>query len=57
MAMIMERAGGLATNGSERLLDVQPEALHQRTPVFMGSREYVELVHSYLDPKAKATAR
>lgn len=55
MAMILEQAGGLATNGHQNLLDVVPERLHQRTPVFMGSREYVELAHSFLSPAA-ATA-
>src|SRR5687767_8021636 len=38
MAFIVEQAGGLATTGRERLLDVQPTSLHQRIPVFLGSR-------------------
>ena len=44
MAMIVEQAGGAATTGLERILDVQPEGLHQRVPVFLGSKNEVELV-------------
>ncbi len=47
MAMIVEQAGGLATTGRERILDVVPTALHQRVPVFLGSREEVEVVTRY----------
>lgn len=36
-AFIMEVAGGRATDGSRRILDIQPEGLHQRTPLFIGS--------------------
>jgi fructose-1,6-bisphosphatase I len=41
MAMIMEQAGGMATNGQTPILDIQPTELHERTPVFLGSREEV----------------
>jgi fructose-1,6-bisphosphatase I len=37
LAFIMEQAGGVATNGRQRLLDVQPMYIHQRTPVYLGS--------------------
>jgi fructose-1,6-bisphosphatase I len=37
-AFIVELAGGVATNGKERILDVQPTELHQRTPLFIGSK-------------------
>jgi fructose-1,6-bisphosphatase I len=47
MALIVEQAGGAATNGRERILDLQPQALHQRIPVFLGSKNEVELVTSY----------
>ncbi|HEX2530380.1 MAG TPA: class 1 fructose-bisphosphatase [Burkholderiaceae bacterium] len=47
MAFIVEQAGGAATTGLQRILDVQPEKLHQRIPVFLGSRNEVELVTSY----------
>ena len=42
MAYIIEQAGGLATNGVSAILDVVPESIHQRMPIFMGSREDVE---------------
>jgi fructose-1,6-bisphosphatase I len=47
MAFIVEQAGGAATNGVQRILDIQPEKLHQRVPVFLGSKNEVELVTSY----------
>lgn len=47
MAMIVEQAGGAATNGKERMLDIQPEKLHQRVAVFLGSKNEVELVTRY----------
>ncbi|MEO7071909.1 MAG: class 1 fructose-bisphosphatase [Rhodanobacter sp.] len=42
MAFIVEQAGGAASTGRQRIMDVQPSALHQRVPVFLGSREEVE---------------
>jgi fructose-1,6-bisphosphatase I len=51
MAFIIEQAGGLATNGFERILDIQPTSLHQRTPLFIGSENMVnkamELMSQY----------
>ena len=47
MAMIVEQAGGLATNGVDNILDMQPESLHQRVPVFLGSAEEVERISNY----------
>jgi len=47
MAMLIEQAGGAATTGRARILDVVPERLHQRVPVILGSRAEVERVTSY----------
>lgn len=47
MAFLVEQAGGAATDGQQRILDIQPEKLHQRVPVFLGSKHEVELVTSY----------
>lgn len=47
MAFLVEQAGGAATDGQQRILDIQPEKLHQRVPVFLGSKNEVELVTSY----------
>ncbi|MDQ6737989.1 MAG: class 1 fructose-bisphosphatase [Gemmatimonadota bacterium] len=41
LAFIVEQAGGLASNGSGRILDVEPTELHQRTPLFIGSKSDV----------------
>lgn len=42
MAFIVEHAGGLATNGHMPILDIVPTAIHQRTPIFLGSKEDVQ---------------
>lgn len=42
LAMIAEQAGGKATDGKQRILDIQPESLHQRVPFFAGSKHMVE---------------
>jgi fructose-1,6-bisphosphatase I len=42
MAMIVEQAGGMASDGTRRILDIRPEALHQRTALYIGSRRMVE---------------
>lgn len=47
MAMIVEQAGGAASTGRERILDLMPTRLHQRVPVVLGSRNEVERVVSY----------
>jgi fructose-1,6-bisphosphatase I len=47
MAFIVEQAGGAATNGRQRILDIQPEKLHQRVAVFLGSKSEVERVTGY----------
>jgi fructose-1,6-bisphosphatase I len=52
IAMVVEQAGGLASDGGRRLMEIQPESLHQRTPLYMGSRAFVELAESYLSGRA-----
>jgi fructose-1,6-bisphosphatase I len=47
-AFIMEVAGGKATNGKERILDIQPTELHQRSSFFVGSKLMMEELESYL---------
>jgi fructose-1,6-bisphosphatase I len=44
MAYIIEKAGGFATTGTMPLLDVQPTSIHQRVPIFIGSKLEVEEV-------------
>ncbi len=47
MSFIVEQAGGASTDGKQRMLDIQPTALHQRVPVFLGSKNEVELITRY----------
>jgi fructose-1,6-bisphosphatase I len=47
MAMLVEQAGGAATNGHQRILDIQPDKLHQRVSVILGSKNEVERVTRY----------
>lgn len=42
LAFIAEQAGGYATDGHQRILDMQPTSLHQRVPLFIGHRKLVE---------------
>jgi len=52
MSWLIEQAGGAATNGKQRILDVQPTKLHERVAVFLGSKNEVERVTSYHQDKA-----
>ena len=47
MAWLIEQAGGAATNGRERIMDVQPTQLHERVSVILGSKNEVERVTQY----------
>jgi fructose-1,6-bisphosphatase I len=44
LAMIVEAAGGMATDGKMRILDIEPQELHQRVPLFIGSKNDVEKI-------------
>lgn len=48
MAFIVEQAGGRASDGKRRILEIQPEKLHQRVPIFIGSEEDVLMVEKFL---------
>ena len=47
LAYVTEQAGGLATDGKSRIMDIQPKALHQRTPFYVGSAKMVEKAMSF----------
>jgi fructose-1,6-bisphosphatase I len=47
MSFIIEQAGGMSSTGRERIMDMQPQELHQRVPVILGSKNEVERVVSY----------
>ena len=48
MAFLTEQAGGVATDGYNRILDIKPTALHQRSPLFLGSKEMVEKAQEFM---------
>jgi fructose-1,6-bisphosphatase I len=50
MAMIIEQAGGKAFSApGQRVMDIQPTAIHQRTPVILGATDQVALVLAHLE--------
>ncbi|MBW2674461.1 MAG: fructose-1,6-bisphosphatase, partial [Deltaproteobacteria bacterium] len=48
MAFLVEQAGGMATDGRQRILSIQPKALDQRCPIYMGSTYEVEKAKTFL---------
>ncbi|HXH18171.1 MAG TPA: class 1 fructose-bisphosphatase [Chitinophagales bacterium] len=49
MAFIVEQAGGRATDGHKRILELEPTELHQRTPIFIGSEEMVKKAEEFIE--------
>jgi fructose-1,6-bisphosphatase I len=49
LSMIVEQAGGRASNGKDRILEINPNDLHQRTPLFIGSEEDVKMAEQFLN--------
>jgi fructose-1,6-bisphosphatase I len=56
LAMIAEHAGGRASDGTQRILDIVPTALHERTPLYIGTAEYVAEAERYLAGAGVAAA-
>jgi fructose-1,6-bisphosphatase I len=48
LAFISEQAGGRASDGEMDILDVEPTDLHQRTPLYLGSTEFVDMAEEFL---------
>jgi fructose-1,6-bisphosphatase I len=48
LAFIAEQAGGMATTGRKRILEIEPKALHERAPLFIGSKSMVEKAMSFI---------
>ncbi|MEX2115732.1 MAG: class 1 fructose-bisphosphatase [Bacteroidota bacterium] len=57
VSFIVEQAGGRSSNGLSRILDVKPTALHQRTPLFVGSEEDVCIAEEFLQGKRDITSK
>ncbi len=56
MGIIVEQAGGRASNGKDRILDIVPTSLHQRTPLFIGSTEDVCIAEEFIQGKRQLPA-
>lgn len=48
LGLIIEQAGGIATNGSRRILEIKPSSIHQRSPIYIGSKQNVLKVKKFL---------
>ena len=48
LAYIAEQAGGIATDGHKRIMEIEPEAFHQRAPFYIGSKKMVKEAMEYL---------
>ncbi len=57
IAFIAEQAGGAATTGRTRILDLVPDGVHQRTPLVFGSTDHVEHIREYYDDPSPAGNR
>ena len=44
MSFLIEKAGGAATTGTQRILDIVPTGIHQRSPIFLGSKRDVDKI-------------
>ena len=53
IALLAEQAGGLATDGHGRILDIEPTALHQRVPLFVGSQLEMQKLHAFIEQPLK----
>jgi fructose-1,6-bisphosphatase I len=51
MAMVVEQAGGRASNGEARILDIEPNKLHQRVPLIIGSADDVRDAEAFIQNK------
>jgi len=51
LAFVVREAGGYASTGEEAILDIEPQGLHQRVPLFIGSKEDVKLAEKYVQGK------
>lgn len=57
LAFIVEQAGGKASDGKNRILEITPEGLHQRTPLFIGSKNMVEKAEAFMAEHSEVAVR
>jgi fructose-1,6-bisphosphatase I len=55
LSFLIEQAGGMAIDCEGRILEIEPESIHQRTPIFIGSKENVLKVKEFLDEYKQET--
>ena len=53
LSFLIEQAGGMAIDGEGRIMDIKPESIHQRTPIYIGSKQNVLKVREFLDEYAE----
>jgi len=53
LALVVKEAGGYASDGSGPILNIQPEEFHQRVPLYIGSREDVQIAEDFISGKRK----
>lgn len=51
LAMLIDQAGGMATDGKMDILDVEPQEIHQRVPLYIGAKRDVETIMNILNSK------
>ncbi|HBH49985.1 MAG TPA: class 1 fructose-bisphosphatase [Bacteroidales bacterium] len=57
IAFIVEQAGGKATSGNKRILEIEPKSLHQRVPLYTGSKQMVNKVEEFLVNEKQVVAK
>ena len=57
MAFIIEQAGGRASDGFGRILDIHPATLHQRCPIFIGSLQMVIVAEGFMQQALKQSVK
>lgn len=53
LSFIIEQAGGMAINGEQRILEIKPQSIHQRTPIYIGSKENILKLTDFLNEYAE----
>ncbi len=56
LSMVIEQAGGMAIDGKGRIMEITPKAIHQRTPIYIGSKENVRKAKEFLDKYSEVEA-
>jgi fructose-1,6-bisphosphatase I len=55
MAFVVEKAGGASSNGQHSILKIQPQSIHQRSPVFLGYKEEIEKIEKLYETYPRGT--